>query len=78
MCKNYHRHVTVKHTNAPFKLALDDDKEIKNWAQNLRLETVRYYGDFAELKRCGFITYWTMRIVPEIKNASRLLCYAIG
>jgi O-methyltransferase involved in polyketide biosynthesis len=57
MCKNSHRHDSVKHTNAPFKLALDDDKEIEDWAKNLKLESVRHFGDFKEWKRCGFMTY---------------------
>jgi O-methyltransferase involved in polyketide biosynthesis len=78
MCKNSHRHDTVKHTSAPFQLALDDDKEIETWAKNLKLESVRHYGDFRAWKRCGFMTYWVMRMIPKIKNASRLMSYTIG
>ena len=49
-------------TKSPFKLALDDDKEIENWAKNLKLESVQHYGDFKEWKRSGFIKYWLIRL----------------
>ena len=78
MCRNSHRHDTVKLTNAPFLLALDDDREIENWGENLKFESVRRYGDFEECKRCGFMKYWIMKIVPAMKNSSRLLYYTNG
>ena len=77
MCKNSHRHDTVKYTNAPFKLALDDDREIERWARNLKFESARRYGDFKEWCRCGFFYYWSMKIIPALKNAGRMLCYRI-
>ena len=78
MCKNSHRHDTVKLTNAPFLLALDDDREIENWGGNLKFESVRHYGGFDDWKRCGFMKYWTMKTVPAMKKASRLLYYSNG
>ena len=73
MCRNCHRHETVKYCNAKFKLTLDDDHEVEKWAPNLKLKTVRYYNDFPEWRRCGIVPYWCMRLVPAFKNANRLL-----
>jgi O-methyltransferase involved in polyketide biosynthesis len=77
MCKNTHRHDTIKFTKATFKLALDDDREIEMWADNLKLISVRRYCDFKEWRRSGFLRYWMMKIVPAFKNASRMLSYAV-
>lgn len=73
MCNNCHRHDTLKYSKARFKLALDDDAEIEQWADNLKLKAVRHYGDFNDWKRCGFLGYWSMKLIPPMKNASRLL-----
>jgi hypothetical protein len=63
---------------APFRLALDDDREIENWAKNLKFESVRYHGDLEEWRRCDFLSFWAMRIIHTLKNASRMLCYRIA
>jgi O-methyltransferase involved in polyketide biosynthesis len=78
MCKNSHRHDSVKLTNSPFRLALDDDKEIETWADTLKFVSVRYYSDFKAWERSGFFNYWAMRLITTIKRASRLLYYRIG
>ena len=77
MCKNSHKHDTVKLTNASFKLDLDDDKETETWANNIKLEEVAYYSDFEEWKRGGLFLYWLMKLVPKIKNSSRILQVSI-
>ena len=61
----------------PFKFACDNDREIENWAENLRLETSRRYIDFKEWKRTGFIRNWAMKTIPILKNSGRLLCYRL-
>ncbi len=77
MCKNSHKHDTVKLTNASFKLDLDDDKEIETWANNIKLEEVAYYSDFEEWKRGGLFLYWLMKLIPKFKNSSRILQVSI-
>lgn len=77
MCKNSHKHDTVKFTNASFKLEMDDDKEIETWADNLKFISVWFYSDFPEWKRAGFMNYWTMKLVKPIRYASRILYYRI-
>ena len=62
---------------ALFRLALDDDRELENWAKNLKFETVRHYGDFEEWRRSGFFSVWVVRFIHALKNASRMLCYRI-
>ena len=77
MCKNSHRHDTVKLTNSPFKLALDDDLELEQWTANLQCISARRYGDFEEWKRSGLMNYWAMRLIPCLNHASRMLYYQI-
>jgi O-methyltransferase involved in polyketide biosynthesis len=73
MCKNSHRHDTLKHSKACFKMALDDDRELERWVSNLSIKEVRRYGDFSEWRRCGLLNYWAMRLIPALNNASRIL-----
>ena len=61
-----------------FKLALDDDREIEQWPNNLKFVSVKHFGDFKEWRHCGFANYWIMKLVPVIKNAGRLPYYQIG
>eukprot|EP00767_Chilomastix_cuspidata_P000957 gnl/Chilomastix_cuspidata/12807.p1 GENE.gnl/Chilomastix_cuspidata/12807~~gnl/Chilomastix_cuspidata/12807.p1 ORF type:complete len:129 (+),score=14.28 gnl/Chilomastix_cuspidata/12807:57-389(+) len=75
MCKNSHKHDTIKNTDSPFKLALDDDRTIESWADNLKFENVFYFSDFNDWKRAGLFYYWIMKLVPKIRTASRMLIY---
>jgi len=77
MCKNSHRHDAVKLTNSPFRLDMDDDREIEAWTDNFHFVDVRHYSDFKEWKTSGFVNYWAMKLIPKIRIASRLLHYRI-
>ncbi len=78
MCRNSHRHETVKLTNAVFKHGCDDDRQMENWSEKLTLESAKRFNDFAAWKRTGFVLYNLMRFVPAIRNSGRLLHYTIG
>lgn len=78
MCRNSHKHDSVKLTKAYFKFDCDDDLEMEQWSTDLKLESVKNYLEFPEWKKVGLISYWIMKFVPVIKNASRMLCYRIG
>lgn len=73
MCRNQHKMSAVKMTKAPFCLELDQISEIETWAPNLAVRDVRHYGDFKAWKQAGFLRYWMLRLVPFLKNASRIV-----
>lgn len=73
MRDNSHRHDTLKYTNARFKLGMDTPKEIEEWNKKLRLVSTRYYSDFPEWKHVGFVNYYMMKLIPEMKRASYLV-----
>jgi methyltransferase (TIGR00027 family) len=76
LSRNSHIHDTVKFTNATFKYGIDNDKEIENWASNLKYESTKLYGDFEEWKRVG-IQRWMMKLIPRFKYSGRMLKYQI-
>lgn len=78
MRKNSHRHDTVKLTNAVFKLDYDDDCELEEWSSKFKLISTQFYCDFEHSKRAGFVNYWAMKLVPKIKQASRILYYQLN
>ncbi|CAH0533685.1 hypothetical protein VST7929_01558 [Vibrio stylophorae] len=75
MCKHSSRHDTVKHTNARFKFALDDPKEVESWQPNLKLVSMKRYNEFSQWRLTGRLNCWMMALIPALKNASRLLHY---
>lgn len=77
MCKNSHRHDTVKLTNARFKLACDDNHEFEKWNEKLKLLSAKYFTDFNDWKRAGLFNNLAMKLIPTIKNSSRILEYEI-
>ncbi|NLT49606.1 MAG: class I SAM-dependent methyltransferase [Ignavibacteria bacterium] len=78
MCKNSHRHDTVKLTNARFKFALDEPRLITQWVSNINLETVKLFSECEEWWKAGITINILMRVFPFLKNSSRMLTYNIG
>ncbi|WP_087023083.1 class I SAM-dependent methyltransferase [Thaumasiovibrio subtropicus] len=79
MCKNSHRHDTLKHTGARFKLALDDPMEIEQWCEKLKVVNTTYYNDFEEWKQAGLFTYYLMKISRTLKTSSYIVhCRALA
>ncbi len=77
MCKNSHRHDTVKLTKATFKLSCDNDYEFEKCHEKLKLISCKKFHDFKDLKRIGILMNLLMRIVPALKNSCRILFYNI-
>ncbi len=73
MCKTSNRHDAIKHTNARFKLCLDDPKDVEYWHPAIRLKSVKHYSDFERWRDTGWLNYWSLRLLPLLKNASCLL-----
>lgn len=77
LCRNQKRISGTKIVMAPMKLALDDEREVDSWVDNLRLESCRFYTDFKEIRRAGFFLNILFRMVPVLRKSSRLICCAI-
>ncbi len=77
MCKNSHRHDTVKFLDAKFIFGCDDDREMESWDEKLALLSSRKYVDFEAWKTIGWLRYTLMKALPVFKDASRLLHYQI-
>lgn len=73
MCKMSNRHDAIKHTDASFKLCLDDPKEVEDWHPAIRLSSVKHYSDFERWRDAGWFNYWLVRLLPKLNNASCLL-----
>ena len=78
MCRNCHRHETVKLTNAVFLFDCDDDKEMESWTDKLRLEVSKKFIDFNDWKNVGKIKYFLSRNIPVIRNSARILLYSVN
>jgi len=78
MCKNSHRHDTVKLTNTSFKFPLDNPYDIEKWSDKIKLEKVKLFSEFKEWRKSGIINNIVMRTIPAIKNASKMLMYKIN
>lgn len=78
MCRNSHRHDTVKLTKTSFKFPLDNPIGIEQWNTNIRLENVKLFSDFSEWRKAGLINNFIMKTIPVIRNASRMLTYKIN
>jgi methyltransferase (TIGR00027 family) len=77
MCRNSHRHDTVKLTCLSFRFACDDDRLPEQWGDGLRLESVRMFCDFIEWRKTGLVNYLAMKLIPVIRNSSRMLVYSV-
>ena len=77
MCKNSHKHDSIKFSKAKFIYGCDNDNEMECWSSRLKLESTKSYIDFKEWKRAGVLSCWAMKIIPVLKKSSRLLCYRI-
>lgn len=71
-----HKHDTVKKTNASFKWALDDDRELEQWAANIRYVDTTYYFS-QELRRWGVVGI-IGNILPSMRKAFKMLHYEIA
>ncbi len=77
LCKNFHRHDTVKLTKTRFRFACDDDKEMKSWSPKLKLLIAKRFNEFDDWRRTGWFNYAVTNWVPTIRYASCMLCYKI-
>ncbi len=77
--KHSARHEAMKNARARFESYCDNEREAEQWAGNLHLVSSRLLiGDFpAEWKRTGWLSYHIMRLVPSIRESTRLLHYRI-
>ena len=77
MCRNSHRHDTVKKNNAVFRFGCDDDRLMEDWADNLELFSSVGYNNFKEWRRAGLISWLMIKSIPKLRKSSRLLNYKI-
>jgi methyltransferase (TIGR00027 family) len=71
--KQSHRHDAVKYAKAKFQWGMDDEKEIEQWAPNIRhIETKLYMNQ--EKRRWG-IKGFIARRIPALLYSSKLLHY---
>ncbi|MCJ2163383.1 MULTISPECIES: class I SAM-dependent methyltransferase [unclassified Pseudodesulfovibrio] len=70
-CRMSSRHDTLKHTNASFQWALNDDTLPERWASNLHLQNVAYYMD-KEKKRWDNLSRF-MSMFPILSKAFKML-----
>ncbi|MEF2229441.1 MAG: class I SAM-dependent methyltransferase [Pseudodesulfovibrio sp.] len=73
LCRNQERIIGSRILKAPFRLALDDEREVETWADNIRLESCRYYPDFRDFRHTGLVQNLMLRLVPQFKKSSRII-----
>lgn len=78
LCRNQHRISKTNITMAPFKLKLDDEHEVEQWSNDLHLESCRFYSDFRETRQAGFLQSFMIRMIPVLRNSSRIICCSFG
>ncbi len=74
--KNSHRHDAVKLVQAKFLYGMDNDREMEQWADNLKYVSTKLYSEFPQWKKAGF-KGWVMKMIPPFNKAHRLLWYRI-
>jgi O-methyltransferase involved in polyketide biosynthesis len=77
LCRNQHRIAGTRITKAPMKLALDDEKEVEDWAENLRLESSLFYPDLKDFGYAGLFQKIVCKVAPVVKKSSRIICCAL-
>lgn len=77
LCRNQDRMGLTKTTKSPMKLALDDEREVEAWADNLRLESCRFYSDFKEFRHAPFAMRTMIKLVPVFRKSSKIISCAI-
>ena len=77
MCKNCHRHDTVKLTNAKFIFGCDNDRLFEKWYRSLRLVSSKRYNEFPEIKYMGLMNRMMMNSISFIRESSRMLHYRV-
>jgi len=78
MCDNSHRHDSLKYTGVRFQLGLDDSYEIESWDKHLKLLSTKYYSDFEEWRRAGWLNYYMLKLIPTFRKASYMVHCSIG
>lgn len=78
MCRNAHRHDTVRLASATFRLGCDRDRDLEEWSEKLSFVSSRVMADFPEWRRAGLFFWLAMKGVPWFRKASRMLLYRLG
>lgn len=75
-CRHAYLHPAQRKNGARFDYSCDNDREMENWAENLRLIDSRCYCDFDAWKRVGWRGCLLKRFAP-LRNMGRMLHYRI-
>ena len=62
---------------ALFRLGLDDERVVADWAENIRLKSCKHYPEFKDFRHAPFMQRAMLRYVPTFRNSCRVINFAM-